>query len=295
MKKKGEMTTQQIVMLIILIASFAVLLFFLVRLNLGEESEKDVCHNSVVTRGSSVVPTGAVPLDCSRTYVCISKDGSCEKMTNPQIRKVSNKEDIYGVLAEEMRDCWWMYGEGKVDYIGSELITDKYCSICSQIAFDDSVMEIIKEGSFDKREFYQHLILKNMTGTEKKYSEYLYRTNNISQIYSGEFGSVNLDDTYYIMMAITSKTDVTSWGIIGGVAVGAIAVVTAPVSVPFGVAAAIVVGAGATGGYLGYSEGEYIASIVTGESGNEFMSPALVEANSEDFKNFGCYEVTTKA
>ena len=49
--KKGEMTTQQIVLLIILIASFAVILGFLFKLNFGAESEKDICHNSVVLRG----------------------------------------------------------------------------------------------------------------------------------------------------------------------------------------------------------------------------------------------------
>ena len=86
--RRGEMTSQQIVILIILIASFAVLLFFLFRLNLGSETEKEVCHNSVVARGSSVIPTEAVPLDCKRSYVCITEDGTCESMTKPIKKKV---------------------------------------------------------------------------------------------------------------------------------------------------------------------------------------------------------------
>ena len=46
--KKGALTTQQIVLLIILIASFVVILYFFMSAELGEESEKEICHNSVV-------------------------------------------------------------------------------------------------------------------------------------------------------------------------------------------------------------------------------------------------------
>jgi len=107
MKKKGEMTTQQIVTLVILIASFIVILFFILRLNLGEETEKDVCHNSVITRGSSIVPAASVPLDCKRTYVCITKDGTCENMTTKNEIKVKDKKEIFIALANELSDCWW--------------------------------------------------------------------------------------------------------------------------------------------------------------------------------------------
>ena len=55
--KKAEMTTQQIVILIILIIGFAVILFFLFRLNLGQESDKQLCYNSVMNRANKLVPT----------------------------------------------------------------------------------------------------------------------------------------------------------------------------------------------------------------------------------------------
>ena len=46
--KRGELTTQQIIMITIIIISFVVLLYFLFRLNPGETSSKQVCYNSVV-------------------------------------------------------------------------------------------------------------------------------------------------------------------------------------------------------------------------------------------------------
>lgn len=48
--RKGELTTQQLVMLIILILSFAVILFFIFRLNLGGTTNKEICHDSVVKK-----------------------------------------------------------------------------------------------------------------------------------------------------------------------------------------------------------------------------------------------------
>ena len=54
MNKKGELTTHQLVGLIILIVSFAVILFLLFRLNLGETTNKEICHNSVIMKGKSI-------------------------------------------------------------------------------------------------------------------------------------------------------------------------------------------------------------------------------------------------
>ena len=59
---RGELTTQQIVLLIILITSFTIILFFFFKLNLGEETDKELCHNSVVLKGS--LPSDLTSLNC---------------------------------------------------------------------------------------------------------------------------------------------------------------------------------------------------------------------------------------
>ncbi len=156
MFKKGELTTQQIVLLIILIVSFAIILFFIFKLNLGGETAQDVCHNSVVARGTSIVPSDAFPLKCQRQYVCLSADGTCEQMTKPTIIKVQNKTQVYQALAEDLANCWWMFGEGKVDYSPSTITPKNDCSVCSQIAFDNSVDKIFNSQSFDKKDFYNY-------------------------------------------------------------------------------------------------------------------------------------------
>jgi len=283
---RGEMTTQQIVIFIILIASFAVLLFFLFRLNLGSETEKEICHNSVIVRGSSVVSTEAVPLDCKRSYVCITEDGSCESMTKPIEKKVKTKEDIYDVLAKEMVDCWWMFGEGKVNYVGEDLIPGMYCSICSQIAFDNSVKEILEEGELDKEEFYNYLYLKNMTGSDETYLDYL----GLEEYYNNfeeEFGIIDLDKQYYVLTGMNS--DVSTWGYVavGGLIVGGIAF--APFT--FGGSAGFVAGTllAVGGGTVGY----FVAPVVQGEVGNRMISPSLIEVNSEEFEGLGCKKIVT--
>ena len=47
---RAELTTQQIVGLIILIISFVIILYFIFALNLGETTDKEICHNSVALR-----------------------------------------------------------------------------------------------------------------------------------------------------------------------------------------------------------------------------------------------------
>ena len=101
--KKGELAMQQIVIMIILIASFVILLFFLTKLNLGKTTDREICHNSVIARGSSVLPTNAIPLDCGREYICLTEDGSCEQLTKTELKEISGeKEEVYSILAEEM-------------------------------------------------------------------------------------------------------------------------------------------------------------------------------------------------
>ena len=76
---KGELTTQQIVTLIILVVSFAVILFLIFRLNLGETTQKEICHNSVLMKAKSLPGTGY--LDCKTNYVCISGGGECDEFS----------------------------------------------------------------------------------------------------------------------------------------------------------------------------------------------------------------------
>ena len=152
--KKGEITTKQIVTLIILIVSFVIILFLLFRLNLGRATDKEICHNSVVLKSAGKGLVGQ--LDCKTNYLCISGGNDCEGISPTETVKINlNKEDdvikkeIMKVIADEMADCWWMFGEGKVDYIGlgidDALFGEVNCALCSIISFDEKVQKVMSE------------------------------------------------------------------------------------------------------------------------------------------------------
>ena len=189
--KKGEITTQQIVFLIILVTSFVVILFFLFRLNLGEISNKEICHNSVVLKGKSIVSGN---LDCRTNYLCISGGEDCEGINPTQTVKVDagNKPEVLKAIADEMADCWWMFGEGKVDYLS---IGDKgawpknTCAVCSIVKFDKTIQESIDKITY--KEFINDGLIKPKNSQET-YLSYIYGVNSEEDLYE-KFDSIKED------------------------------------------------------------------------------------------------------
>ncbi len=306
--KKGELTTQQMVMLIVVIASFSILLFFLFRLNLGEESKSEICRNSVVLSGRSGLPTGS--LACYRSYKCITADGDCKGLTNPEIIKVKTENDIHEALAKEMTDCWWMFGEGRINYVSSIGLTrNNYCSICSQIELDSSLSDIKGiEGSVSKDKLYQYLADNKMPNREITYLEYLLNTKNIDSIKQesfkktgvNKFGDLQLGDQFFVVMGITSEIGSTyEWvgGAIAGLAVVSLFIpgVNIITSVLIlGTGAAVSLGGETAAGTFDPNKGNIGALIVKGKGvKNKFMSPTIIEINPEKFKALNCEEVIT--
>ncbi|MCK5624540.1 hypothetical protein KAI04_01740 [Candidatus Pacearchaeota archaeon] len=308
---KGELSTQQIIMLIILIMSFIVILYFLFRLNLGESGEKEICYNSVVMKANPVLSKGDVSLNCQRTYVCLTKDGSCEAMTNPNIRKVETSDEVYKALADEMADCWWMFGEGTIDYVGDKAKESNYCSICSQIAFDDSMKEIeeFDLGKINQDELYTYLAKTPLSENKETYAEYFFNTKDMELLKTSiseninnseaieTFGTINLDEQYFVITGITSEIGNTyKW--IGGITIG-VGVITLPFTGL--IAGAIVVSTGigtVIGGddLAGLFEPKIAAITVEGDGvENEFMAPTIIEARSETFKLLNCKDILTVA
>ncbi|MEN7982685.1 MAG: hypothetical protein ABFQ65_04530 [Nanoarchaeota archaeon] len=314
-KNKGEITSQQIVILIVVIVSFAVLLVFLFRLNLGDTTDEELCHNSVLTRGSAVVPSDAVPLNCHRKYICITgKEGNCEGLTNPERIEVESLSEIYETLADEMANCWWMFGEGRVNYVGDDLTHNNYCSICSQIYFDEGLKSITGE-KITKDGLYKFLENNNIDKTNT-YAEYLFGGKNLDAIKKESlekhgvesFGDIEVGKQYFVVMGITSEVGLWNWvgiGAGGGSAIVGAAVVSAIVfgTTPVGwVAGLTVIGLSAgAGGAVGVGIGETIepeiATIILDGRGidNKFMAPTIIEANSEKFNALNCEEILTLA
>ncbi len=178
--KRGELTTKQLVTIIILIVSFIIVLFLLFRLNLGETSNKEICRNSVVLKGQSALISGS--LDCRINYLCVSGGGDCEEI--PVTSKIEvnskNKEEIMKALADEMSDCRWMFGEDKkISYTGGAFSTGVHCAICSIVEFDKKINEETSEISY--LEFYDYLRRTQKEGSQS-YLNYLYRVNSLDSL-----------------------------------------------------------------------------------------------------------------
>ena len=196
--RQGEITSQQLVLIIILIASFAVILFFIFRLNLGRTTDSEICHNSVVQR--SIGKGFAKDLDCKTDYVCISGGDDCEGITAKRTIEVDpeNKEEIMNAIADEMADCWWMFGEGKLDYLGlREKGLDKTtCALCSVISFDKTISE--KDYQISYREFYNYLNTLKKTQSQT-YFNYLYDSDDVDNFQSSiSFLKIDIDNNYIL-------------------------------------------------------------------------------------------------
>ena len=215
-------------------------------------------------------------------------------MSGPEIIKVKTANETYKEIADEISDCWWMFGEGKVNYAGEDLLEKNYCSICFQMVFDDSLSKIeeFKDGKIDKRNLQEYLSKTKIPSKKITYMEYLYGAN-LNLTPSANFGSITLGKQYFTLIGIKSKTSQALWTA-GGGAAGALGTgllltfFTAPVSIPLLTATVLVVG---TAG--GAEAGSYIGTIVEGESGNEFLT-TVIKADSDEFMALNCDEILTK-
>lgn len=200
---KGELTTKHIVMMIVLIASFIIVLFLLFRLNLGETSAKEICHNSVVLKEKSGILAG--PLDCRTNYLCISGGKSCEEISATSTVKVDNKNETMKALADEMSDCWWMFGEGKIDYVGTGAFTKVACAVCSIVEFEE-----ISVDSISHQEFYNYLKTTPKSSSQT-YLQYLYATDTIDDFDEGfnpdDYlnNQIELGEEYFILTGMAEE------------------------------------------------------------------------------------------
>ena len=200
--KKAEITTKQIVTLIILIVSFVIILFLLFRLNLGRETDKEICHNSVVLKSAGKGLVGQ--LDCKTNYLCISGGEDCEGINPTTTLKVNpdNKEEIMKAIADEMADCWWMFGEGELDYMRGNFLGNTACAICSIVKFDNKIQES-QEGGITYEEFMGFLANKTRNKNEKDtYLYYLYGVSSIDGVLE-KYGVIKND--YELNKSISLK------------------------------------------------------------------------------------------
>ena len=209
--RKGELTTKQLVTIIILIASFVIVLFLLFRLDLGDTSNNEICHNSVVLNAKATVFSGA--LDCRTDYLCISGGGDCSDITATSTEAVDTgkeseelNKDVMKVLADEMANCWWMFGEGEIPYADKTGISDTACSICSIVDFGD---DLKSEENITYKDFYDYLRTTEKSNSET-YLNYIYESGAIANlddiVPQGDYlnNVINFGKEYFVLTGMNS-------------------------------------------------------------------------------------------
>ena len=214
------MTTKQLVTIIVLITSFIIILFLLFRLNLGETSDKEICHNSVTLKAKTSIFSGY--LDCKINYLCVSGGGNCEGIPETSTADINGgsdvdkvKDEIMKALADEIASCWWQFGEGKIDYADRTGGNDVACSVCSITGFDEN----LKDTKITYLDFYDYLQKTSKEkGGSQTYLKYIYDEDNLGFL-GTDFpienyleNEIDASKTYFILTGMSSGVAFSRWG-----------------------------------------------------------------------------------
>jgi len=199
-KKRADITSAQLVTIILLVVGFGILIFLFWQFQWRGRIDKEACHQSVIFRATMPNIAGTkelVPLKCKTEKICITAGllgGSCEDFGKETgITKFIVKDgtleaklnQIQKLIAGSIVDCWTTMGEGRVSLfsqywaeqlgIGSVYPT---CLICSRIAFDmTSLNKIgITENELAQMDVKQYML--NYAVPDKDISYYKYLVGN---------------------------------------------------------------------------------------------------------------------
>lgn len=184
--KKGEVDAQ-ILKIILVIAAFLIIILLVIRFNFTKSIGDNVCRASISLQAKGGIIGGiannAFSANCKTNYVCISGGKKCLGINPTETIKVdaSDKNEIMKAIADEMVDCWWAYGEGKMNFVeGAAFSYTRKCAVCSKIVFDKSIQEKYPEG-ISYKDFYNFLLVAKKSSFET-YSQYLYNTIYLDNI-----------------------------------------------------------------------------------------------------------------
>jgi hypothetical protein len=235
MQKRGELTSTQIITLVIAIIGFVVVLIVVLSLNLKGQSEEEVCRISILERATlPVAGQASVPLKCTTKKICLSINGEeCSQLigeSNVQNIRVSNKateaaRQIEQTTAQAMYDCWSMSGKGRYSlFQGSDsnmftnLVAGQFsvneakakCIFCSRIALSSQLQsktDIIKDVNVNR-----YLKETPVPGSSLTYLQFFTdrQINSYPGNFSAEFSSSSEKNTTQVAIVfsqmITSDT-----------------------------------------------------------------------------------------
>lgn len=193
------------------------------------QNPEEICRLSIFKAAQLKKISGGQqlsPIDCERTELVLTKDDITED------DKI-NQEKASKILAEGMRRCWHMVGEGKMDPFSNwDTKETSYCLVCKTIKFDGALQRFIEESSTNKETaqkrgpggFIQspmnYVAQTTMPGRQETYWQYLYKSEPRleQQSFTNLAKSVIEEDS--LMLVSMYKTDQKSTLVTAALAVG---------------------------------------------------------------------------
>ncbi len=205
--RKGQLGESVNMILLVVGAIILFALIVLIFLAYGKKTDIEVCRISVAAQANTKFMVNPLEgkispfnIDCKKRFITIYDTkvemGKDLVKQNPieiyyngkETTKFSKVNDyiVNQVVAEEMRICYYQFGEGKLAVFNSNMFKDNdVCFICSEITFDKSIEENTYEG------FMEYLKANNIDG-ETKVSYYSYfNQTSFSEISWDRFLEVN--------------------------------------------------------------------------------------------------------
>ncbi|MCS7134284.1 MAG: hypothetical protein NZ889_00270 [Candidatus Pacearchaeota archaeon] len=292
MKKKAGITQHFLIGLIILVVAAALLFYFFRQIPYKESSEKEACHKSVVLRNEIFLRGELVlevPLRCKTQKIKIDS---------------TNEETIKREIANTMYDCWWMLGQGKMNFFQRKptLGNPSYCVICATIEFDEKVQKKIKK--IDGILLY--LIKTKVPGKNISYWEFLQNAEAPIEKLPVEI-SLETNRKYALVYSLTEKSTLlgslgggTIMGLAGAFAGAAIGTIILPGagtvvgSLIAGKISTVVTLTGALAGttfgiYTGNEIGDKLQELI--EKNDYWVSFMLVPFEAEAIKQLKCSSI----
>tara|TARA_Y100000034_G_scaffold127401_1_gene180138 strand:+ start:188 stop:1201 length:1014 start_codon:yes stop_codon:yes gene_type:complete len=207
MNKRGELTSAQIIKMLILLGGFIIVALFMWGIyEMQEEATgKELCKLSIIERatipfiGKQIIPS----LKCTTEKICITskRKGACKQFAGEEnIRAVkidlNDVEEARNIIEREsanaMFDCWRMTGEGKLDIFDSRdtrfNLAEPKCLVCYRLAIAEDVsQEILKDVDLTK-----YLAEENVPGSSLTYLQTF--TNEGVRSYAGGNEKVDKDN-----------------------------------------------------------------------------------------------------
>jgi hypothetical protein len=313
--KRGALEAKMLISIILLIVGFGIILFMYSQLNLTGDIDRQICHESVILRGTlpdTLIKSAKdiVPLKCKTRNICVTSKifgkGGCEddfgKEDKYDIIKINDdkKEDnIKMVLAREMADCWSMMGEGKIQVFKRDLTlskTKKKCVVCSRINFDSSLSNLKEvKGMTD------YLLNYNVPNKDQSYWNYLTNSASPNNLFINketklsEQDIINTEEKSIIFVEAGQTTIprfLTTFlgaeiGIVTGAYTGTVIGSFVPI-VGSGVGFVVGTGIGVSGTLVGYLSGTSIENSIDFDEEVYGSGVFIIDYTPEGIKSIGC-------